>query len=213
MYLLYLKKNKYLTFINTSFKPLRMLNKKLNIWYISSICVSLFVAIPIITVFSSFFSTTSDYLILLKATFLRDYVINSAIILIGVLFLTFVFGVLSAYFVSFYNFWGVSFFKWALILSFAVPAYIYAYSLTAFFENYGSLFSLLTNLFGEGNYNKHIPKFDGMIGAIISMSFSLFGYVYVLTRASFYNQSNNLIEVSKNLGLSARESFFKIILP
>ena len=190
-----------------------MLNKKLNIWYISSICVSLFVAIPIITVFSSFFSTTSDYLILLKATFLKDYVINSAIILIGVLFLTFVFGVLSAYFVSFYNFWGVNFFKWALILSFAVPAYIYAYSLTAFFENYGSLFSLLTNLFGEGNYNKHIPKFDGMLGAIISMSFSLFGYVYVLTRASFYNQSNNLIEVSKNLGLSARESFFKIILP
>ena len=101
----------------------------------------------------------------------------------------------------------------ALILSFAVPAYIYAYSLTAFFENYGSLFSLLTNLFGEGNYNKHIPKFDGMIGAVISMSFSLFGYVYVLTRASFYQQSNNLIEVSKNLGLSARESFFKIILP
>ena len=202
-----------MTFINTSFKPLHMLNKKLNIWYISSICVSLFVAIPIITVFSSFFSTTSDYLILLKTTFLKDYVINSAIILIGVLFLTFVFGVLSAYFVSFYNFWGVNFFKWALILSFAVPAYIYAYSLTAFFENYGSLFSLLTNLFGEGNYNKYIPKFDGMLGAIISMSFSLFGYVYVLTRASFNYQSNNLIEVSKNLGLSVRESFFKIILP
>jgi iron(III) transport system permease protein len=190
-----------------------MLNKKLNVWYISSICVSLFVAIPIITVFSSFFSSTSDYMILLKATFLRSYVINSAVILLGVLFLTFIFGVLSAYFVSFYNFWGVNFFKWALILSFAVPAYIYAYSLTAFFENYGSLFSLLTNVFGEGNYNKLIPKFDGIFGAIISMSFSLFGYVYVLTRASFYHQSNNLIEVSKNLGLSAKESFFKIILP
>jgi iron(III) transport system permease protein len=190
-----------------------MLNKKPNIWYISSICVSLFVAIPIITVFSSFFSSTSDYMILLKATFLKDYIINSAVILLGVLFFTFIFGVLSAYFVSFYNFWGVNFFKWALILSFAVPAYIYAYSLTAFFENYGSLFSLLTNVFGEANYNKSIPKFDGMFGAIISMSFSLFGYVYVLTRASFYHQSNNLIEVSKNLGLSAKESFFKIILP
>ena len=45
------------------------------------------------------------------------------------------------------------------------------------------------------------------------MSFSLFGYVYVLTRASFYYQSHNLIEVSKNLGFSSRESFFKIILP
>ena len=192
---------------------MQMFYKKPNFWYLSSIFVSLFVAIPILTVFSSFFSSTSDYMIVLKATFLKDYVINSALILIGVLFFTFIFGVLSAYFVSFYNFWGVSFFKWALILSFAVPAYIYAYSLTAFFENYGSLFSLLTVVFGEGNYNRSIPKFDGMFGAIISMSFSLFGYVYVLTRASFYHQTNNLIEVSKNLGLSASESFFRIILP
>ena len=213
MYHQYLKKNKYLTFINVSFKPLQMLSKKPNFWYISSFAVTLFVAIPILTVFSSFFSSTSEYMELLKDTFLKDYIINSSIILLGVLFLTFLFGVISAYFVSFYNFWGVSFFKWALILSFAVPAYIYAYSLTAFFENYGSLFSLLTWAFGEANYNNSIPKFDGMFGAIISMSFSLFGYVYVLTRASFYYQSNNLIEVSKNLGLTARESFFKIILP
>ena len=213
MYHQYLKKNKYLTFINTSFKPLQMLSKKPNFWYISSFAVTLFVAIPILTVFSSFFSSTSEYMELLKDTFLKDYIINSSIILLGVLFLTFLLGVISAYFVSFYNFWGVSFFKWALILSFAVPAYIYAYSLTAFFENYGSLFSLLTWAFGEANYNNSIPKFDGMFGAIISMSFSLFGYVYVLTRASFYYQSNNLIEVSKNLGLTARESFFKIILP
>ena len=95
---------------------------------------------------------------------------------------------------------------------FAVPAYIYAYSLTAFFENFGTLYAILKFIFGEGDYNKYIPKFDGTLGAIISMSFSLFGYVYVLTRASFYQQSNNLIEVSKNLGLSVQQSF-KVILP
>ena len=110
-----------------------MQNSKINIWYLSSFLVSLFVAIPIITVFSSYFSSTSEYIELMKDTFLKDYIINSFLILIGVLSLTFIFGVVAAYFVSFYNFWGVSFFKWALILSFAVPAYIYAYSLTAFF--------------------------------------------------------------------------------
>ena len=187
--------------------------KNINYWYLSSLLVSILVALPILTVFASFFGTTSEYFELLKNTFLLNYIFNSLFILIGVLTLTFVFGVLSAYFVSFYNFPGVNFFKWALILSFAVPAYIYAYSLTAFFENYGSLFSLIKWIFGDGNYNKHIPKFNGMMGAIISMSFSLFGYVYVLTRASFYYQSNNLIEVSKNLGFSAKESFLKIILP
>ena len=113
----------------------------------------------------------------------------------------------------FYNFPLVSFFKWALILSFAVPPYIYAYSLTAFFENYGTAFTILKNLFGDGDYNKSIPKFDGMLGAILSVSFSLFGYVYILTRASFYYQSQNLIELGKNLGFSKIKSMFSIILP
>jgi len=186
---------------------------KFNIWYCSSLLVSLIVAIPILTVFTSFFDTTSDYLILLKNTFLLQYIFNTIFLLIGVLTLTFVFGVGAAYFVSFFSFPGVSFFKWALILSFAVPAYIYAYSLTAFFENYGTAFTILTNLFGEYEYNKYIPKFDGSFGSIISMSFSFFGYVYVLTRASFYYQSQNLIEVGKNLGFSSKESFLKIIMP
>ena len=190
-----------------------MLLKKLNVWYISSLFVTLLVAIPISTILLNSFNFTTDYLILLKNTFLFDYLFNSIILLTGVLILTFFLGVLAAYFISFYNFPGVNFFNWALILSFAVPPYIYAYSLTAFFENYGTLFSILTNIFGSYEYNPYIPKFDGMIGSILSMSFSIFAYVYVLTRASFFYQSNNLIEVSKNLGLSSKQSFFKVILP
>src|SRR6056300_914340 len=189
------------------------MSNRINIWYLSSFLISIFVAIPIITVFSSFFQTTGDYVSVLKYTFLLDYIYNSLILLIGVLTLTFIIGVGCAYLVSFYKFPGVNFFKWSLILSFAVPAYIYAYSLTAFFENYGTAFSILKNLFGEGDYNAFIPKFDGMAGAIISISFSLFGYVYVLTRASFHYQSQNLIELGKNLGFSKKKSFFKIILP
>ena len=189
------------------------MGNKINIWYFSSFVISIIVAVPIITVFSSFFETTGDYVSVLKNTFLLDYIYNSLILLMGVLTLTFIIGVGCAYLVSFYKFPGVNFFKWALILSFAVPAYIYAYSLTAFFENYGTAFSILKNLLGEGNYNTHIPKFDGMLGAIISISFSLFGYVYVLTRASFHYQSQNLLELGKNLGFSKQKSFFKIILP
>ena len=187
--------------------------KKINIWYLSSFLISLIVAVPIITVFSSFFETTGNYSSILKETFLYEYIFNSIFLLLGVLFLTFIIGVGCAYAVSFYEFPGVNFFKWALILSFAVPAYIYAYSLTAFFENFGTAFSILKNIFGEGDYNSTIPKFDGMLGAIISISFSLFGYVYVLTRASFHYQSQNLIELGKSLGFSKKKSFFKIILP
>jgi iron(III) transport system permease protein len=185
----------------------------LNIWFISSLLVSIFVIIPILTVFMSFFDTTSNYYELLKNTFLIEYIFNSSILLFSVLILTFLIGTGSAYLVSFYEFPLSNFFKWALILSFAVPPYIYAYSLTAFFENYGTAYTILKNIFGDGNYNKNIPKFDGMFGAILSISFSLFAYVYILTRASFLYQSQNLIDLGKNLGFSKFKSFYKIILP
>ncbi len=187
--------------------------KNFNIWYLSSFLISLLVIIPVITVFSSYFQSTSNYSELLKNTFLFEYIINSGILLIGVLTLTLIFGVGCAYLVSFYNFPGVNFFKWALILGFAVPPYIYAYSLTAFFENYGTAYTILKSIFGDANYNTRIPKFDGMLGAILSISFSIYAYVYILTRASFYFQSQNLLELGQNLGFSKINSFFKIVIP
>ncbi len=186
---------------------------KYNVWFFSSLAIALIVSLPLITVFFSFFNETSNYFSILKNTFLLDYILNSITILFFVILITFLLGVLSAYFISFYEFPLSNFFSWALILAFAVPGYIYAFSIIAFFENYGTAFSILTYFFGESNYNLIIPKIDGLIGAILAISFSLFPYVYVLTRASFYYQSNNYIEVGKNLGLSSKETFFKIILP
>jgi len=189
-----------------------MMNR-LNIWYLSSLSISIVVAIPIVIIFSSFFELTSEYSLILKETFLLDYIVNSLVLLIGVIVITSIIGIGCAYLVSFYDFPGSKFFKWGLILSFAVPAYIYSYSLTAFFENYGTAYSILKSLFGDGEYNKYIPKLDGMVGATIAISFSIFGYVYVLTRASFHYQSQNLIDLGKNLGFSKKKTFMKIILP
>ena len=190
-----------------------MFSNKLNLWFLSSVLISFLVIIPILTVSLSFFEDTSRYFEILKNTFLYEYIFNSLSLLVGVLILTFILGVGSAYIVSFYKFPGVNFFKWALILSFAIPPYIYAYSLFAFFDNYGTAFTLLKSIFGDGEYNQYIPKFDGMFGLILSISFSLYAYVYILARSSFLYQSQNLIELGKNLGFSKIKSFFSIILP
>ncbi len=187
--------------------------KNLNIWFLSSLLVSIGVLIPIFTVFFSFFEETSNYYQVLKDTFLFEYIFNSFTLLFCVLILTFIIGTTSAYLVSFYKFPFSDFFKWGLILSFAVPPYIYAYSLTAFFENYGTAFTILINLFGEGEYNKHIPKFDGLLGAVLSLSFSLYAYVYILSRASFLYQSQNLIDLGRSLGFSKFKSLYSLILP
>ena len=186
---------------------------RINFWYISSLFISIFVIIPILTVFLSFFETTSNYYQILKDTFLLEYISNSIILLLSVLILTFLIGTGTAYIVSFYRFPLSNFFKWALILSFAVPPYIYAYSLTAFFENYGTAYSILKSVFGDKNYNLYIPKFDGMLGVILSLSFSLFAYVYILARASFLYQSQNFIDLGKNLGFTNFKTLYTIILP
>ena len=187
--------------------------KNFNIWFLSSLLISIGVLIPIVTVFFSFFEETSNYYQILKDTFLFEYIFNSFVLLVCVLVFTFIIGTTCAYLVSFYKFPFSDFFKWALILSFAVPPYIYAYSLTAFFENYGTAFTILTNLFGEGEYNKYIPKFDGLFGAVLSLSFSLYAYVYILSRASFLYQSQNLIDLGRSLGFSKFKSLYSLILP
>ena len=107
---------------------------KYNFWFFSSLAIALIVAMPIITVFFSFFAETSNYLTVLKNTFLFDYINNSLTILISVLFITLLLGVISAYFISFYEFPLCNFFSWALILAFAIPGYIFAFSIIAFLK-------------------------------------------------------------------------------
>ena len=186
---------------------------RFNYWFISSLVISSIVCIPLIVISTSFFGELSDYYKLLKDTYLYLYISNTLALLTGVLVLTFIFGVGSAYLVSFYKFPGSKFFTWALILSFAVPGYIYAYSLTAFFEYFGNLYSILKFFFGEGNYNDYIPRIDSLLGSIFSISFSLFIYVYLITRACFIYQSQSQIDAGKNMGFSNYQIFKRILLP
>ena len=186
---------------------------QINFWLISSLLISSLICVPILIILSSFFTELSGYYKLLTETYLYTYVINTVILFIGVILFSFVFGVGIAYLVSFYIFPGSKFITWAIILSFAVPGYIYAYSLTAFFEYFGNLYSLLTFLFGEADYNKYMPRVDSMFGSIISISFSLFVYVYLITRVCFIYQSQNQIDAGRNMGFSKYQIFSKILIP
>ena len=167
------------------------------IFYIS-LFVSILILCPLITLFFGNFGTSSNYLNFFSNNELLTYIKNSFLILISVLFATFFLGVLSAYLVSFYEFTGVNFFKYSLLLSFAIPPYIYGYTLSAFFENFGTGYSLISNI-SEDLPDKILPNIKPLTGSIISLSLTLFGYVFILTRSSFLNQSKNLIEVGNLL--------------
>ena len=182
----------------------------------SILFLSLFIIIlilsPILTIFFENINQKSDYLNFFSSGEFRSYTMNSVVILIGVLLLTLFLGGVSAYLVSFYEFVGVNFFKYSLLMSFAIPPYIYAYTLSAFFENFGIAYSLVS-FFSEDLSKTLIPKIEPLSGSIISLSLTLFGYVFILTRSTFLNQSRDLIEVGKSLGFNNIDTFLKIIIP
>ena len=182
----------------------------------SILFLSLFIIIlilsPILTIFFENINQKSDYLNFFSSGEFRSYTMNSVVILIGVLLLTLFLGGVSAYLVSFYEFVGVNFFKYSLLMSFAIPPYIYAYTLSAFFENFGIAYSLVS-FFSEDLSKTLIPKIEPLSGSIISLSLTLFGYVFILTRSTFLNHSRDLIEVGKSLGFNNIDTLLKIIIP
>ncbi len=183
-----------------------------NLLYCFVIGISVFSIIPFFTIIINSSLIDFDYSLFKDSKFI-EFTRNSLVILFFVILLTFIFGVFSAYLVSFYNFSGVNFFKSSLILSFAIPPYIFGYSISAFFENFGSGYTLINFFLETQNANKFLPNFSPIAYSIISLSFTLYGYVYILSRSSFMGQSANLIDLGKSLGFNSYKRFFRIILP
>ncbi len=183
-----------------------------TILYSPALIISIVASLPLINIFLNTLNIDYEYINFLRGTSLFIFFFNSLYILLWVLPITFLLGVLSAYLVTFYKFPFVNFFKWALILSLAIPSYIFAFSLSSFFEFYGTGFLITSQILGSSEKN-FIPNISPIVGTISSLSLTLFGYVFILTKSSFLNQSQNLIDVGLNLGLKNLNIFFKIILP
>ena len=180
---------------------------------LSAVVISLILLAPIFFIVMGNFSGTKEYLNFFSNSDLTEYTKNSFVILSAVLTITLVIGVSLAYIVTFFIFPFSNFFKYSLLLSFAIPPYIYAYTLSAFFEDYGIAFFILSALISEELANKILPNIGPLLGSVISLSLTLFGYIFILTRSAFINQSRNHIEVGKSLGFSNYDIFFKVILP
>ena len=168
---------------------------------------------PVILVLSSLFNEYSDNWFHLYNYVLSEYIINSIFLILGVSFFVVLIGVLSSWLVTNYDFFGKSFFEWALILPLAVPPYILAYTFTEIFDTYGSANTLLSNIFLFDEKKVFFPSVRNIYGAIAVFSFTLYPYVYLVSRMAFVNQSISIIEVGRILGLSRVGAFFKLSIP
>ena len=183
-------------------------------WNKSSIFATFIALIIIAPIFAIFYSALLGDTSLwphLFSTVLPRYISNTVILMIGVGILSSLLGVSTAWVVTRYNFFGRSFFEWALLLPAAVPAYIIAYTYTDFLEYAGPVQKIIREFFNFQNAEEYwFPEIRSMEGAIFVMSFVLYPYIYMTTRASFLTVPISFFQTSLIYG---RNTFFSVALP
>ena len=180
---------------------------------ISALLIALCLALPIFVVTSAVFSPFGATWSHLASTVLSDYVINSALLMLGVAFGVLMIGVPCAWFTSVCDFKGKSFFTWALLLPLAVPAYIVAYTYTGLLNFAGPVQSYIREVTGLGYGDYWFFEVRSLGGATTMLILVLYPYVYLLARAAFLEQSSNSLEVCRTLGYSRVRAFFHLSLP
>ncbi|MCG8324495.1 MAG: iron ABC transporter permease [Thiotrichales bacterium] len=182
----------------------------LTLWDGLLLGLVLIFSIPLLTVFSSVFEVDGEVWRHLRSTVLTDYVVNSLLLMLGVGLLTLLIGVAGAWLVTMYRFPGSRVFEWALLLPMAMPAYIIAYTYTGVLDVGGPV-QIWIREFLQLEYGEYwFPDIRSMGGAICMLSLVLYPYVYLLTRAAFIEQSVCALEVSRSLGCSSFQAFYRV---
>ena len=168
---------------------------------------------PVLIVLSSLFGDYSENWSHLYNYVLFDYVSNSILLILGVIFLVLIIGLSTSWLVTNYSFYGKEFLEWALILPLSIPPYILAYTFTGLFDTTGTANNLSRELLNLGQDFVLFPNVRNIYGAILVFSFTLYPYVYLVSRTAFMNQSRSMLEAGRVLGLSQFQTFYKLSLP
>lgn len=183
-------------------------------WLFSAILTTAIVALPVLSViFLAFFPEENIWPHLIDTTLPR-YLVTTLKLMMGVGAITLVIGLSTAWAVTMCEFPGRKFFEWAMLLPFAVPAYVIAYVYTSLLDYAGPVQGALRDWFGWANAADYwFPQIRSLEGATLMLGLVLYPYVYLLARAAFLDQSPSLFAVSRSLGHSALSTFFKVVLP
>ncbi len=183
-----------------------------NYWVVLAVVLFIFISIPLCTIVVKLFSSPGPYWDHLSETRLPLYFYHTILLLLGVGGLTVVIGVVTAWWVSTFEFPGRKIFEWLLILPLSIPTYIMAYAYTGLVDSTGTLTRWSEGIFGVAPSGRWVDLMN-LPGAIFILSMSLFPYVYLITRASFARQFSNFYDAAAVLGKSHTTIFFRIGLP
>jgi iron(III) transport system permease protein len=182
-------------------------------WVVANLALALPLLAPLAVVVASLFAPAGEAWGHLASTVLPGYVATTLILMLAVLVGVCVVGVATAWCVTAFEFPGRGVLEWALLLPLAVPAYVMAYAYTDWLQFAGPVQSWIRAATGWGHGDYWFPEIRSTGGAAVMFVCVLYPYVYLLARGAFLEQSPNVTEAGRTLGLSARASFFRLSLP
>lgn len=183
-------------------------------WLWLTLIVAFIVCLPLFSVAYVALNPEENIWPHLADTVLPRYIRATLGLLLGVGVMTTLLGVASAWLVAMCNFPGRRLFEWALLLPFAVPAYVIGYVYADMLEYSGWVQGMLRGWFGwQSAQDYWFPEIRSLGGAICMLSLVLYPYIYLLARTAFLEQSESLLMASRSLGCSPWRSFWRISLP
>lgn len=189
-------------------------NMPIYLWYLSVIVVALLISVPIFSVLMGIFADHQDIWQHLIDTVLKDYILNTLYLMLGVTVGVLIIGVGCAWLVTMCEFIGSNILEWLLLMPLAAPAYILAFSYTDMLSYFGPVQTWLRSIFAWESIDDYwFPSIRNMWGAIAMLVLVLYPYVYLLARVAFLEQSVCTLEASRSLGYNPWQSFIKVALP
>ncbi|MFL6204873.1 MAG: ABC transporter permease [Acidimicrobiales bacterium] len=143
-------------------------------------------------------------------TRLPDQITTTIALTAGVVTCSVALGIGLAWLVGAHRFPGRRFLSWALVLPLAMPGYILGFVATATFGVAGPLQSSWRDAFGRDAW---FPEVRSLPGAIITLTLTLYPYVYLLARAALRDQAATAFQVARTLGASRAEAARRVVVP
>lgn len=135
---------------------------------------------------------------------------NTLVLAVGVIVGVVLLGVSLAWLTSLCNFPGRRWLDWALMLPFAVPAYVLAFVMIGILDFAGPLQTTLRGWLGNDFRMVSIRSTGGVIFVLVLV---FYPYVYMLARGAFLAQGRGLMEAARILGHSPWQAFWRVALP
>lgn len=181
---------------------------------IGAVLLAAIVAMPLIAIFSmALTGGTAGWQHLLANVLPRAGMQTILLLLMTGAFATF-FGVLSAWFVSAFEFPFRRLLSFALVLPLAIPSYLAAYAFGEFLDFTGPVQSGIRALFGYQSIRDYwFPDIRSLGGAVLVLGSVLYPYIYLSARAAFGLQGRVASEAARTLGAGTLRSFLSVQLP